>query len=81
MTAAVKNLTPMVFELGGKNPAIVHSSADLRVAARRIWFNCGQTCTAPDYVLVFKEVAEPFLKHLKETVVEFYGDNPQKSPD
>jgi aldehyde dehydrogenase (NAD+) len=85
MTAAAKRLTPVVLELGGKSPAIVHSSADLRVAARRIsqgrWVNSGQTCTAPDYVLVFKEVAGPFLKQLKETVVRFYGDDPQKSPD
>ncbi len=85
MAAAAKKLTPVVLELGGKNPTIVHSSANLRVAARRIafgrWFNSGQTCTAPDYVLVFKDVAAEFLKHLKETVHEFYGENPQKSPD
>ncbi len=85
MTAAAKNLTPVVLELGGKNPTIVHSSANLRVAARRIafgrWFNAGQTCTAPDYVLVFKDVAAEFLKHLKKTLVEFYGENPQNSPD
>jgi len=85
MTAAAKNLTPVVLELGGKSPTIVHSSADLRVAARRIahgrWSNAGQTCTAPDYVLVFKDVARPFLEHLKETLVRFYGDDPQKSAD
>ena len=85
MTAAAKNLTPVLLELGGKNPTIVHSSANLRVAARRIacgrWFNAGQTCTAPDYVLVFKEVAEVFLRHLKEAVLQFYGDDPQKSND
>ena len=85
MTAAAKHLTPVVLELGGKNPTIVHSSANLRIAARRIafgrWFNCGQTCTAPDHVLVFKDVAAEFLKHLKEAVHEFYGENPQKSPD
>ena len=85
MTAAAKRLTPVVLELGGKNPTIVHSSANLRVAARRIafgrWGNAGQTCTAPDYVLVFKDVAEPFLCHLKEAVLEFYGDDPQSSPD
>src|SRR5438093_2303495 len=85
MTAAAKNLTPVVLELGGKSPTIVHSSADLRVAARRIaqgrWNNAGQTCTAPDYVLVFKDVAEPFLEHLKESILHFYGDEPQKSPD
>src|SRR5258707_12063633 len=66
MTAAAKNLTPVILELGGKNPCIVHSSANLRVSARRIafgrWFNAGQSCTAPDYVLVFKDVRDQFLK-------------------
>jgi len=85
MTAAAKNLTPVVLELGGKSPTILHSSVDLRVAARRIaqgrWNNAGQTCTAPDYVLVFKDVAKPFLEHLKESILHFYGDEPQKSPD
>jgi aldehyde dehydrogenase (NAD+) len=85
MTAAAKNLTPVVLELGGKSPTIVDSSADLRVAARRIaqgrWNNSGQTCTAPDYVLVLKDVAKQFLEHLKESIVHFYGDEPQKSPD
>jgi aldehyde dehydrogenase (NAD+) len=85
MAAAAKHLTPVVLELGGKNPTIVHSSANLRVAARRIafgrWFNAGQTCTAPDYVLVFEDVAEQFLAHVKETLLEFYGDDPRASPD
>jgi acyl-CoA reductase-like NAD-dependent aldehyde dehydrogenase len=85
MTAAAKGLTPVVLELGGKSPTIVHSSADLRVAARRIahgrWNNAGQTCTAPDYVLVFKDVSHLFLEQLKEAVLEFYGDDPQRSPD
>jgi aldehyde dehydrogenase (NAD+) len=85
MTAAAAQMTPVVLELGGKSPTIVHSSADLRVAARRIaqgrWNNAGQTCTAPDYVLVFKEVAGPFLEHLKETILQFYGGDSQKSPD
>jgi acyl-CoA reductase-like NAD-dependent aldehyde dehydrogenase len=65
MAAAAKNLTPVVLELGGKNPTIVHDTADSRVAARRIaqgrWVNAGQTCTAPDHVLVFKAVAQEFL--------------------
>src|SRR5438270_92921 len=85
MTAAAKNLTPVVLELGGKSPTVVHSSADLRVAARRIaqgrWQNAGQTCTAPDYVLVFKDIAKPFLEHLKASLLHFYGDDPQRSPD
>jgi aldehyde dehydrogenase (NAD+) len=85
MTAAAKNLTPVVLELGGKSPAIVHSSADLKVTARRIaqgrWLNAGQTCTAPDYVLVERGVAQPFLTELKATVTDFYGADPQQSPD
>jgi aldehyde dehydrogenase (NAD+) len=85
MTAAAKHLTPVVLELGGKSPTIVHSSANLRVAARRIaqgrWGNAGQTCTAPDYVLTFREVLEPFLEQLKAAVFEFYGGDPRKSPD
>ena len=85
MAAAAKNLTPVVLELGGKNPTIVHDSADLRVAARRIaqgrWMNAGQTCTAPDHVLVFRSVAADFLEQLKDAVVGFYGAEPQNSPD
>src|SRR6267154_942928 len=85
MTAAAERVTPVVLELGGKGPAVGHSSADLRGAARRIaqgrWNNAGQTCTAPDYILVFKDVAAPFLQQLKETMVQFYGRDSQKSPD
>ena len=85
MTAAAKHLTPVVLELGGKNPTIVHESADLRVAARRIaqgrWMNAGQTCTAPDHVFVFSRVRDEFLEKLKEAVVGFYGSDPQQSPD
>src|SRR5258705_1104285 len=70
MTAAAQQLTPVVLELGGKSPAIVHSSADLRVAARRIaqgrWDNAGQTRPAPDYVLGFEDVAECFPDHPTE---------------
>jgi aldehyde dehydrogenase (NAD+) len=85
MTAAAKALTPVVLELGGKSPVVVHSSADVRVAAHRIahgrWTNAGQTCTAPDYVLVVKDIAGPFLDHLKETLIQFYGEDPQASAD
>jgi aldehyde dehydrogenase (NAD+) len=85
MQAAAKNLTPVVLELGGKCPAIVHSSANLAVAARRIaqgrWMNAGQTCTAVDHVLVSRDVKEQFLEHLKRAVVEFYGNDPRESPD
>jgi aldehyde dehydrogenase (NAD+) len=85
MAAAARHLTPVVLELGGKSPAIVHSSADLEVTARRIaqgrWLNAGQTCTAPDYVLVDRKVAPAFLDRLKATVFDFYGADPQQSPD
>jgi acyl-CoA reductase-like NAD-dependent aldehyde dehydrogenase len=85
MTAAAKHLTPVVLELGGKCPTIVHSSANLAVAARRIaqgrWLNAGQTCTGVDHVLVFKDVKEQFLGYLKNTVIEFYGKDPRQSPD
>jgi acyl-CoA reductase-like NAD-dependent aldehyde dehydrogenase len=85
MKAAAKHLTPVLLELGGKSPTIVHSSANLKVAARRIaqgrWVNSGQTCTAADHVLVFKDVAKDFLEHLKNAVIGFYGNDPQASPD
>jgi acyl-CoA reductase-like NAD-dependent aldehyde dehydrogenase len=85
MQAAAKNLTPVVLELGGKNPTIVHSSANLRVAARRIaqgrWMNAGQSCTAPDYVFVSKDVKDHFLEYLVEAIHQFYGKKPSLSPD
>ncbi|MGA7394760.1 MAG: aldehyde dehydrogenase family protein [Terrimicrobiaceae bacterium] len=83
--AAAKHLTPCVLELGGKNPTIVHSSANLKVAARRIAYgrfsNSGHICTAPDHVLIWPEVKEEFVRHLSETIREFYGDDPKTSPD
>jgi acyl-CoA reductase-like NAD-dependent aldehyde dehydrogenase len=83
--AAAKSLTPAVLELGGKNPTIVHASADIKTAARRIahgrFVNSGQICTAPDHVLVWPEVKDELVAHLVETVHEFYGDDPQQSPD
>jgi acyl-CoA reductase-like NAD-dependent aldehyde dehydrogenase len=83
--AAAKNLTPCVLELGGKNPTVVHSSADIRTAARRIAFgrfvNGGQLCTAPDHVLVWPEVHDELVAELKEATRAYYGNDPQKSPD
>lgn len=83
--AAAKNLTPTVLELGGKNPTIVHSSARLKSAARRIAFgrfaNSGHICTAPDHVLVWPEVKDELVAHLQETIHDFYGDDPKTSPD
>ena len=83
--AAAKNLTPCVLELGGKNPTIVHSSANLKAAANRIaygrYLNSGHICTAPDHVLVWPEVKDAFVRHLAETIRDFYGDDPKSSPD
>ncbi|MGP6169872.1 aldehyde dehydrogenase family protein [Microbacterium sp. A204] len=83
--AAAKQLTPVVLELGGKNPTVVHSSADLRTAARRIaymrYINAGHICTAPDHVLIWPEAKDEFLDHLKDAIREFYGEDPQASPD
>ena len=83
--AAAKHLTPAVLELGGKNPTIVHSSADIKVAARRIanmrFSNGGQICTAPDHVLVWPEVKDELVEHLAQAVRDFYGEEPQQSPD
>ena len=74
-----------MLELGGKNPTIVHASADLKAAARRIAYgrfsNSGHICTAPDHVLVWPEVKDAFVAHLKDAIREFYGDDPKKSPD
>ncbi|MBX3313944.1 MAG: aldehyde dehydrogenase family protein [Actinobacteria bacterium] len=70
MEAAAKHLTPVTLELGGKSPTIVAGDADLKVAARRIawakWLNAGQTCVAPDYVLVEEHVADTFTRHVVE---------------
>jgi acyl-CoA reductase-like NAD-dependent aldehyde dehydrogenase len=83
--AAAQHLTPCVLELGGKNPTIVHASAHLKSAARRIaygrFMNSGHICTAPDHVLVWPEIKDEFVQHMAATVREFYGDDPQKSPD
>jgi aldehyde dehydrogenase (NAD+) len=83
--AAANNLTPCVLELGGKSPTIVDEGADLDNAAMRIaqgrFFNCGQTCVAPDYLLVHKNIKAAFIEKLKARVVEFWGKDPKASPD
>lgn len=85
MQKAAKQLTPVTLELGGKSPAIVNSDANISIAAKRIawgkFLNAGQTCVAPDYVYVHKDVKETFLKSLIEEISNFYGSDPQKSPD
>ncbi|MBM3828483.1 MAG: aldehyde dehydrogenase family protein [Actinobacteria bacterium] len=83
MTAAAKNLTPVTLELGGKSPVIIDSSANLKVAARRIawgkWLNAGQTCVAPDYVLIEETLHQPFIDEVRKAVDEFYGSDPHTS--
>jgi aldehyde dehydrogenase (NAD+) len=85
MAAAAKQLTPVTLELGGKSPCIVHRDADLDVAVKRIvrgkFFNAGQTCIAPDYVLVHREAKEPFLNKMKERIIAVYGEDAAASPD
>lgn len=85
MRAAAEHLTPVTLELGGKSPAIVTASADIAVSARRIaWGKCinaGQTCVAPDYVLVDETVVDAFVDQLAVAITEFYGENVVDSPD
>jgi aldehyde dehydrogenase (NAD+) len=85
MAAAAKHLTPVTLELGGKSPTIVDASADLEVTARRIvwakFFNAGQTCVAPDYVLVDERIEDKLVEALQRTLRAFFGDDPRKSGD
>lgn len=83
--AAAVNMTPVVLELGGKTPCIVDADADLKVSARRIawgkFLNAGQTCVAPDYLLLNRKIKNEFLALLAAQVKTFFGDDPQQSPD
>lgn len=83
--AAAEHLTPTTLELGGKSPCIVDETASVEVAARRImWGKCmnaGQTCVAPDYLLVHEKVKDKLFDAMKKVVKEFYGDDPAKSVD
>jgi len=85
MEAAARHLTPVTLELGGKSPCIVDGDVDVRIAARRIawgkWLNAGQTCIAPDYVLVKREREEELVEELERAVREFYGDDPKATSD
>ncbi len=83
MSAAAKNLTPVVLELGGKSPCVVDCSADIATAAKRIaWgksLNAGQTCIAPDYLLVHHAIKEQLIEALKSEFKRLLGKNPKKS--
>lgn len=85
MAAAAKHLTPVTLELGGKSPCIVDGDIDLEHAANRIawgkFINAGQTCIAPDYLLVNRAIKPQLIDQLKQTVEQFYAKEPAKSPD
>lgn len=83
--AAAENLTPLTLELGGKNPCIIDETANLKLAAKRIvwgkFLNAGQTCIAPDYLLVSQKVKSAFVELLKREIMNAYGENPEASVD
>jgi aldehyde dehydrogenase (NAD+) len=83
MEKAARHLTPVCLELGGKSPCVVDKNIDLMVASHRIiwgkFMNAGQTCVAPDYLYVHEEIYEDFLKNLKATIIQYYGETPRES--
>jgi aldehyde dehydrogenase (NAD+) len=83
--AAAEHLTPITLELGGKNPCIIDETANLKLAAKRIvwgkFINAGQTCIAPDYIVIQKDMKSHFVTFLKEELKKAYGEDPKKSPD
>lgn len=85
MEAAARHLTPVTLELGGKSPAVVLRDADLEVSARRlVWGKClnaGQTCIAPDYLLVDEAVETSLIERLGERISQCFGDDPLASDD
>ncbi|MED4593292.1 aldehyde dehydrogenase [Bacillus safensis] len=84
MEAAAKHLTPVTLELGGKSPSIVMPDADIKLAAKRITFgkftNAGQTCIAPDYLLVHESIKEELLREMTACIRDFYGEHPETHP-
>lgn len=85
MEAAAKHLTPVTLELGGKSPCIVDNSAKVKLAAKRIvwgkFLNAGQTCVAPDYLLVHQDIKDELVKEMIDYIKEFYGNSPIDNPD
>ncbi|MEN8817163.1 MAG: aldehyde dehydrogenase [Nonlabens sp.] len=83
--AAAKHLTPVTLELGGKNPCVVHESANIKVTAKRIvwskFLNAGQTCIAPDYLLVHKDIKDQLIKEIKLQIHNFFGEVVKDSSD
>lgn len=85
LQAASAHLTPVTLELGGKSPCLIHGNLDIPSAARRlVWakfFNAGQSCVAPDYVLCSTAMRDALLPAIRDTIKTFYGEDVQKSPD
>jgi aldehyde dehydrogenase (NAD+) len=85
MEQAAAHLTPVTLELGGKSPCIVDATAEVEVTARRIlwgkFFNAGQTCIAPDYLLVHREIKQALYDAFRSVLRQFFTDNPAASPD
>ncbi len=85
LQAAAVHLTPVTLELGGKCPCLIYGRLDMKAAAKRlVWakfFNAGQSCVAPDYVLCTAETRDMLLPYIKETLKSFYGSEPQQSQD
>lgn len=85
MAAAAKHLTPVTLELGGKNPCYVDDNCDPKTVAKRValfrYFNAGQTCVAPDYVLCSPDMQERLVPALQRAITRFYGEDPRASPD
>jgi aldehyde dehydrogenase (NAD+) len=85
MKAAAEHLTPVTLELGGKSPCIVEPNIDLESTAKRIvwgkFLNAGQTCIAPDYLLVNREIKTRLIEQMKRVIKEFFGDDPSQSQD
>lgn len=83
--AAAQFLTPTTLELGGKNPCIIDETANIKLAAKRItwgkFFNGGQTCIAPDYILIHNSVKQQFIEALRHEIIASYSPNPQESGD
>ena len=84
MEKAARHLTPGTLELGGKSPCAVDRTADISLSAKRIafgkWLNCGQTCVAPDYVLIEEDVKEEFVRALRFWTKKMYGETPLDNP-
>lgn len=85
MEKAAKHLTPVSLELGGKSPCIVDETADIKLAARRIvwgkFLNCGQTCVAPDYILVQSSVKDRLIKQIQKNIVKMFGKDACHNPE